>query len=376
MGLTAPPNGKAASELVRFYVKEGPKIFSDPRGVSLYWKGPKYKNDELRRAATAYFGELKVSDALVDIVVTTYDIRHHRPFYVSRRLSKARADRDFLMRDVAMGTSAAPTYFAPVPLGDKIVIDGGIVANNPAGVAYAEASQIWPDEEILLVSIGTGTLTKPINQERAANWGRIAWGLPLIDCVFDGTAKATEDFFRYTQLQRYWRLQGDLSEATESLDSVTDDGITGLRQLGENISRNREPDIFRLIAELKRAGLRAAARITKPYRDQVVGPGECVVEGVAENCSAERLYLFTGGDGRYWPSAQIVPQQERWQGKVNLGTRSPTGKITLAAVDAELAEYIEFYRAKAGALGYCGIPIKNFPKSLDQVKVIVDRALQ
>jgi hypothetical protein len=64
------------------------------------------------------------------------------------------------------------------------------------------------------------------------------------------------------------------------------------------------------------------------------------------------------------------------EGKVNLGTRSPTGTITLAAVDAELGEYIEFYRSKAAALNYCGIPIKNFPTPLDEVKVIVNHVPQ
>jgi len=45
LGLSAPPKGKTASDLVRFYVKHGPKIFSNPRGVALYWRGPKYRND-------------------------------------------------------------------------------------------------------------------------------------------------------------------------------------------------------------------------------------------------------------------------------------------------------------------------------------------
>ena len=49
------------------------------------------------------------------------------------------------MRQVARATSAAPTYFPPekIPTDDPLqyyaLIDGGVIANNPAMCAYAEA---------------------------------------------------------------------------------------------------------------------------------------------------------------------------------------------------------------------------------------------
>ncbi len=56
------------------------------------------------------------------------------------------------MREVAVATSSAPTYFAPARIGAHVVIDGGLVANNPAAVAYAQAKRLWPDEELLFIS--------------------------------------------------------------------------------------------------------------------------------------------------------------------------------------------------------------------------------
>jgi predicted acylesterase/phospholipase RssA len=373
MGLTIPPGGKPAADLVNFYKTDGVKIFARPRGPLRYLQGSKYNPSTLERIVTEYFGSAMISQAVVEVLVTSYDIRHRTPVYISRR--KARQDRsdDYLMREVARGTSAAPTYFPPAIVKDRVLIDGGVVANNPACMAYAEAKQLWPGEEIFLVSLGTGTLTRTIPLTQARKWGAFLWAQPFIDCLFDGTARATEDFLRCTMpLDHYRRYQGHLSEHTETLDSVSEAGILGLQRIGEDIARNAEQDIFRLIEILKQAGKTLRARIGRPRGEDIVAPGDCPVEGSVQDYAGELLYLFTGVEGRYWPSARVIPRDNRWQGRVNVGNRGPTGTITLAAVDQRLADYIEFYRAHAESLRHPGMTIQDFPQQLDQVRVIIN----
>ncbi|KAH0544765.1 hypothetical protein FGG08_001132 [Glutinoglossum americanum] len=56
-------------------------------------------------------------------------------------------------------TSAAPTFFPPMLIGDPPVpyVDGGLGYNNPIRPLMEEARQIWPNREIsCIVSIGTG----------------------------------------------------------------------------------------------------------------------------------------------------------------------------------------------------------------------------
>jgi predicted acylesterase/phospholipase RssA len=55
-------------------------------------------------------------------------------------------------------TSAANTYFDVISLGPfkQSFLDGGIRHNNPVNMALEEAQSVWPDRDILLVSIGTG----------------------------------------------------------------------------------------------------------------------------------------------------------------------------------------------------------------------------
>ena len=98
------------------------------------------------------------------------------------------------MREVARATSAAPTYFTPAkletmdPLNYYALIDGGVVAGNPAMSAYAEAVRMMSEAqagpgEILLLSLGTGELQHPLKYGDACDWGQLEWAQPVIDIV-------------------------------------------------------------------------------------------------------------------------------------------------------------------------------------------------
>jgi predicted acylesterase/phospholipase RssA len=58
---------------------------------------------------------------------------------------------------VGRATSAAPSFFLPIEIGDIVYGDGGTGWNNPTGEAISEARSIWPKRPIgIVVSIGTG----------------------------------------------------------------------------------------------------------------------------------------------------------------------------------------------------------------------------
>src|SRR3954447_11828002 len=140
LALTAPGEGGRprwrAEELITLYVREGPRIFSrtvfDRIRSADGALDEKYPSDGLVEVLAESFGELRLRDALIDVMVTAYDTVGRRPFFF--RSSRARADaaQDWPARDAAHATSAAPSYFEPVKLGDFSLIDGGVFAANPA----------------------------------------------------------------------------------------------------------------------------------------------------------------------------------------------------------------------------------------------------
>jgi len=78
-------------------------------------------------------------------------------------------------RCTPISPSAAPTYFEPalVQVAGKTpsLIDRGVFVYNPATSVYPEARRLVPDEKsFLLVSLGTGHLTRPIPFDEAKTW--------------------------------------------------------------------------------------------------------------------------------------------------------------------------------------------------------------
>jgi predicted acylesterase/phospholipase RssA len=61
--------------------------------------------------------------------------------------------------EAARATSAASTFFDPIQIGDhrEKFADGALRHNNPISQVYQEAKDLWPDDDFLLLSIGTGS---------------------------------------------------------------------------------------------------------------------------------------------------------------------------------------------------------------------------
>jgi patatin-like phospholipase/acyl hydrolase len=164
----------AAKDINDFYLKHCPKIFPSVSngliGLLKSLVGPKYNGQYLRSIVRELLGETRVSDALQNIVIPTFDIKLLQPTVFSKydvrhassviptslsssivscsyvnvvsRALQAMTDvsKDALLSDVCISTSAAPTYLPGhhFETEDKDgntrafnLIDGGVAANNP-----------------------------------------------------------------------------------------------------------------------------------------------------------------------------------------------------------------------------------------------------
>jgi patatin-like phospholipase/acyl hydrolase len=189
------------------------------------------------------------------VLVTSYDLEHRKPFFFKTDHAKLSPQHDWLMRDAARATAAAPTYFEPEKLTAEgttfALCDGGVFAANPAMCAYAEARRRHPRAEIRLLSLGTGQLTRPLHYADVKGWGLIEWARPLFDVVFDGVSDATE--YQLEQLldeADYTRLQIELIGASDSLDDASEPNLEHLEALAHKLIDERAADLERLAGEL------------------------------------------------------------------------------------------------------------------------------
>jgi patatin-like phospholipase/acyl hydrolase len=253
LGFSVPPDGIDAKKLVEIYELYGPKIFGGPRHFFNRLRRPKYSTKGLEEVLSMYFGETRLSQAIVEVLVTSYDIERRRPRVLKRWRAQSDHTQDCLMKEAGRATSAAPTYFSPARVGERAVVDGGIFSNNPATLALAEAKRLWPGEEILLVSLGTGSLEQPILFQDAQDWGLVRWGVPILDCVFDGVSDSTHYALQYLlSAKTYVRFQCKLGEASEQIDDVSPRNIVALKKIGEDLVNDKRHEISQLVTTLVR----------------------------------------------------------------------------------------------------------------------------
>jgi predicted acylesterase/phospholipase RssA len=251
----------SAERLIALYEDEGSNIFKRSVWDQIQSGGglldQKYPPEGMQEAFRTYFGEARLSEALTDVLVTSYEIEQRTTFFF--KSSKARDDprEDFLMRDAAQATSSAPTYFEPMrlerekPLPYAALVDGGVFANNPAMCAYAEALKGEGEGEVLLVSLGTGELTRPLPYDQAKDWGLIEWAKPIIDVVFDGVSDATDHhLWQILGSDNYFRFQTKLDHASDDLDDARLENIHLLKQEAEELLRDERNPFETLVTRL------------------------------------------------------------------------------------------------------------------------------
>ncbi len=144
LGIT---NGIPCKQMARFYEEHGPLIFPYEnkvlrtyRKVSQICISTKYDNSKLKAALKELLGDYKtMKDANHLICIPSFNITKGRPSVFKKPFGHYHRDGRFTMMEVALATSAAPTYLPAVSIEGDQYIDGGIFNNDPSMIAYTEA---------------------------------------------------------------------------------------------------------------------------------------------------------------------------------------------------------------------------------------------
>jgi uncharacterized protein len=250
------PDPLPASELVTLYEDEGPNIFDR----SLFQRiqsadgllDEKYDDAALDSALERFLEHKRLSETRPDLIVPTYDTALPGPYFFKTTKARATPETDdFPLSVVARATSAAPTYFEPVELGERALVDGGVFAVNPAMSAFAEVLKEVDAREVVLLSLGTGQHTRKRSFDEIKDWGVARWARPILEVVFDGVSDAVDyQLDHVLGGERYWRLQTELTLASDDLDDASEDNLAKLRGHAEDLIREQSATLDAAIARL------------------------------------------------------------------------------------------------------------------------------
>jgi patatin-like phospholipase/acyl hydrolase len=250
------PDALPASELVALYEDEGPNIFDR----SLFQRiksadgvlDEKYDDAALDSALERFLEHKRLSETRPDLIVPAYDTALPGPYFFKTTKARATPETDdFPLSVVARATSAAPTYFEPLELGERALVDGGVFAVNPAMSAFAEVLKEVDAREVVLLSLGTGQHTRKRSFDEIKDWGVAKWARPILEVVFDGVSDAVDyQLDHVLGSERYWRLQTELTLASDDLDDASEDNLARLRGHAEDLIREQSPTLDAAIARL------------------------------------------------------------------------------------------------------------------------------
>ncbi|MBB4587938.1 hypothetical protein GGE50_003842 [Rhizobium leguminosarum] len=176
--------GKRADQIERVFLERGEEIF--PRSefklvrlLSLLRPGPKYRNTELRRAIEDVIGkDALLGDANTRLLVPAVNMSKGQvQMFKTPHDSRLVRDTHLLAADVAMATSAAPTFFPMAKIGNSNYVDGGLMANAPDLCAVHEALHFCGQklEDVHVLSIGTTSTKFSLPNSIGLNLGAVRW---------------------------------------------------------------------------------------------------------------------------------------------------------------------------------------------------------
>ena len=191
--------GLSPREIVEFYLRDITTVFPGSR----WWRAvrrlfvAKYDGRGLEKATRGVLGDILLGESCIPLVVPAYSLAEN-DVYIFKTPHHPRLKRDWRvpMWEVAMATSAAPTYLPAYRLrrdGTRL-IDGGVWANNPAMVGVTEAVSVFGHSlsNVRVLSLGTTSSprARPGRLDRA---GLIRWALgsSIVDVLLAGQSAGT-----------------------------------------------------------------------------------------------------------------------------------------------------------------------------------------
>jgi patatin-like phospholipase/acyl hydrolase len=246
-----------AQEVVNLYLDHGSDIFSDSLKHKIITAGgildEKYSSAPLEKALNDYFGDTKLSQLLKPCLISAYDITRRQAHFFTQHDAIKKKGWNFLVKDIARATSAAPTYFECSNIKSLTsisypLIDGGVFVNNPTLCAYSEVHNKFKKtaKEMVILSIGTGYVKTEYRYKEAKDFGMMSWIKPLISIMMSGVSEVVD--YQIKQMysavkapKQYLRINTEIPiTVNPEMDDASKENLIALKELGTEVAQKMD----------------------------------------------------------------------------------------------------------------------------------------
>jgi predicted acylesterase/phospholipase RssA len=201
--------------------------------------------------------------------------------------------------EACRATSAAPTFFDSITIGRRKqkFADGGMVYNNPVEQVHQEAETLWPGQEKLLISIGTG------DAPGASFNGNIQTLVNAMKAIVTNTQIKADDFHKshhsLIEAKLYFRFsvaQGLENVGLQEYDAVDKIADATDVYIARPESRQKFEDCVQSLLEEKSKGTRLTTLVSDSGRQSSVFQAQKSLPGGVSKMiepSSKRLMIMS-----------------------------------------------------------------------------------
>lgn len=228
-----------AADLKNLFINHGRKIFARRFNLGGLFMFARHGNRGLKAVLEEQFIADTVGDLSHPVIIPTvnyatgaakiFKTPHHKLFEVDHKTS---------LVDVAMATSAAPTYFPLYKTERGTFVDGGLVANAPGLLGLHEAVEYFGvnESDVRVLSIGTMSVGVTIRGNGALDLGFMRWRSQLFDLIVSAQESNIDNMLKHRLRDQYFQIddlaQPEQAKDIKKLDKISKRAIDTLTSRG------------------------------------------------------------------------------------------------------------------------------------------------
>lgn len=228
-------------------------------GSDLTYKATHSLNNRagIEEICSELFKEVPITKAKTEVFIVSFDYTYGTPIFFTKHYAenpeiKGQPDLyDTSLANAAEASAAAPIYFSPKVMGDHVLIDGGVIANNPSLYAYEFANKILKKKKVRVFSIGTAL--GPGNKLQSDNVNLLDWAVEISSLITTPEQKTHTWVAKYLSEHsdnfEYHRYNYKADRAL-SLDMIAEKDLNEFEAMGESIYTEKKTEIEELIRKM------------------------------------------------------------------------------------------------------------------------------